>query len=322
MKPTVVVYKALPEPVLARLAAHFELLQVDPVGADGRAALSAALAHADGAIGSSTRIDAGMITHATRIKAFATVSVGVDQFDLDALAARGIVLMNTPDVLTETTADAVFALLLASARRVVELANYVRAGRWRGSITAASFGRDVHHKTIGIVGFGRIGQALAQRASAGFHMRVLYTSPRAVPRAGERYGAHRVELDDLLKGSDFVCLQAPLTDSTRHMIGAPQFALMKRDAILINGARGAIVDEPALIEALRTGTIAGAGLDVFEHEPLAPDSPLLQMDNVVALPHIGSATRETRLAMAQCAADNLIAGLTQGRWQNVYRRSS
>ncbi|HVW53729.1 MAG TPA: D-glycerate dehydrogenase [Trinickia sp.] len=313
MTPKIVVYKTLPEDVLDYLREHAQVVAVDSArGGSHQAladALGEALADADGAIGASVKVTPAMIARATRLKAISTISVGVDNFDLDDLTRRGIVLAHTPDVLTESTADTAFALVLSTARRVVELAEWVRAGHWRGSIGPAQYGVDVHGKTIGIVGLGRIGGALARRAALGFGMRVIYTN-RHINEAAERaYGARRVELDELLAQADFVCLQAPLTPQTHHLIGAAQLSAMKRSAILINASRGAIVDEAALIEALANGTIAGAGLDVFEREPLGADSPLLAMRNVVALPHIGSATHETRHAMARCAAENLVAAL-------------
>jgi len=321
MTPKIVVYKTLPEDVLDYLREHARVFLVDSTrGASHPAladALGEALVDADGAIGASVKVTPAMVARATRLKAISTISVGVDNFDLDDLTRRGIVLAHTPDVLTESTADTVFALVLSTARRVVELAEWVRAGHWHGSIGPAQYGVDVHGKTIGIVGLGRIGGALARRAALGFGMRVIYTN-RHINEAAERaYGARRVELDELLAQADFVCLQTPLTPQTRHLIGASQLSAMKRSAILINASRGAIVDEAALIEALAHGTIAGAGLDVFEREPLAADSPLLAMRNVVALPHIGSATHETRHAMARCAAENLVAALAGTLRRNV-----
>lgn len=229
-------------------------------------------------------------------------------------------LAHTPDVLTEATADTVFALILASARRVVELAEYVKSGQWRQSIGEALYGTDVNGKTLGIVGLGRIGTALARRAALGFRMPVLYTSRSPHPQAEAQFGARRVELDELLATADFVCLQVPLSPQTRHLIGARELAKMKRDAILVNASRGPVVDEAALIDTLRAGAIRAAGLDVFEHEPLAADSPLLSMRNVVALPHIGSATRETRHAMARCAAENVIAALDGTLARNIVNR--
>ncbi|HEY1996315.1 D-glycerate dehydrogenase [Paraburkholderia sp.] len=302
----IVAYKPLPDDVLAYLRQHAEVVQVD---ATQHEALAAALKDADGAIGSSVKITPRMLEGATKLKALSTVSVGFDQFDVADLTRRGIVLAHTPDVLTESTADTVFSLMLASARRVVELADWVRAGQWRSGIGPAHYGVDVQGKMLGIVGLGRIGGAVARRAALGFNMKVQYTNRSPNLQAEQAYGARRVELGELLATSDFVCLQVPLTPETRHLIGADQLRAMKKSAILINASRGATVDEAALIEALQSGTIHAAGLDVFETEPLAADSPLLKMPNVVALPHIGSATHETRHAMARNAAENLVAAL-------------
>lgn len=316
MKPKIVVYKALPADVADYLREHAELIDVD---ADQPGALAAALKDADGAIGASVKITPAMLD-GSRVKALSTISVGYDQFDVPDLTKRGIVLAHTPDVLTESTADTVFSLILASARRVVELADWVKAGHWKASIGPAQFGVDVQGKTLGIVGLGRIGGAVARRAALGFNMKVLYTNRSPNEAAERNYGARRVELDELLASSDFVCLQVPLTDATRHLIGAEQLKKMKKSAILINASRGATVDEQALIAALEAGTIHGAGLDVFEREPVDPASPLLRMPNVVALPHIGSATHETRHAMARCAAENLVAALAGTLDVNVVNR--
>jgi gluconate 2-dehydrogenase len=321
MKPKIVAYKPLPVDVLAFLREHTQVVELDAAGGLSREALAAALtdalADADGAIGASVKVTPAMLAGAKRLKVLSTISVGVDNFDIADLTRRGIVLAHTPDVLTESTADTVFALILASARRVVELAEWVKAGHWHGSISEAQYGVDVHGKTLGIVGLGRIGGALARRAALGFGMRVLYTNRHPNETAEHEYGARRVALAQLLAESDFVCVQVPLTPETRKLIGAQELKAMKRSAILINASRGAIVDEAALIGALADGTIAGAGLDVFEHEPLAADSPLLRMNNVVALPHIGSATHETRNAMALCAAQNVVAALAGKLTRNI-----
>src|ERR1700754_518013 len=317
MKSRIVVYKPLPEDVHAWLREQAEVIEVDASKHD---AFVAALKDADGAIGSTVQITPAMIDGASRLKALSTISVGYDAFDVADLTRRGIVLAHTPDVLTESTADTVFALMLAAARRVVELAGWVKAGEWKASIGPQHFGVDVQGKTLGIVGLGRIGGAVARRAALGFNMNVLYTNRSANPEAERQYGARRVELDTLLAQADFVCLQVPLSDETRHLIGAPQLRAMKKTAILINAARGPVVDEAALIEALQAGTILAAGLDVFEQEPVAADSPLLAMRNVVALPHIGSATHETRHAMARCAAENLIGALNGTLARNIVNR--
>ncbi|RQH07991.1 NAD(P)-dependent oxidoreductase [Paraburkholderia dinghuensis] len=316
MTQKIVVYKTLPDDVAAWLREHAELVVVDP---QTPGALAAALRDADGAIGASVTITPAML-EGSRVRALSTISVGYDQFDIADLTRRGIVLAHTPDVLTESTADTVFALILASARRVVELADWVKAGKWMVSVGSAQFGVEVQGKTLGIIGLGRIGGAVARRAALGFNMKVQYTNRSANAIAERDYGARRVALDELLATSDFVCLQVPLTPETHHLIGADELRTMKRSAILINASRGATVDEAALVAALEAGTIRGAGLDVFEREPLEPTSPLLAMPNVVALPHIGSATYETRHAMARCAAENLVAALAGKLDRNIVNR--
>ncbi len=311
-----VVYTAIPEPLLAQLRQRFEVTYFESVNTGNRAAFVSAVHSAHALLGSSVQMDRALLDPARELKAIATITVGYDAFDVDYLSERGIVLSNTPDVLTETTADAIFALVLATARRVVELAEFIKAGEWRESIGAAQFGVNVHSKTLGIVGMGRVGQAVARRGRLGFGMNILYHNRNPAPAAEAELGARLLPLDELLTQSDFVCLVVPLSAATEKLIGAREFALMKRSAIFVNGARGRIVDEAALIAALRAGTIHGAGLDVFEHEPLSVDSPLLTMKNVVALPHIGSATHETRYDMARLAVDNIIAAMA-GRPQNV-----
>lgn len=313
MKKRIVLYKRVQPDVLELLNRHFEIAQFDGLASADRPAFLAALARAQGLIGMYGRIDAATIDAAPLLEAVCTVSVGYDAIDLDRLNARGILLCNTPDVLTETTADTAFALILGTARRVAELAQWMKEGHWRQPVAEPQYGSDVHGKTLGIVGLGRIGTAVARRGALGFGMRVLYTARTPKPQAEQELGAQRRELDQLLEQSDFVCVLAPLSAETRHLIGAPQFARMKPGAYFINAARGAVVDETALIAALRQGRIAGAGLDVYQQEPLPMDSPLLTLPNVLALPHIGSATRETRHAMELCAADNLIEALAGRR---------
>jgi gluconate 2-dehydrogenase len=302
----IVVYKPLPEETIEYLRSHAEVTIVDP---KQPGALIEALKDADGAIGTGVKMNAETLEGATRLKVLSTVSVGFDAFDVDYLNRRGILLTNTPDVLTESTADTAFSLVLLTARRLAELAAYVKAGKWTKKIGEDLFGVDVHHKTLGIVGLGRIGTSVARRASLGFEMNVLYVDQGINERAENEYGAKKVELDELLRTSDFVLLQAPLTPGTRNLISTAQLKAMKRSAFLINASRGPIVDEPALIEALKAGTIAGAGLDVYVEEPLSVESPLLKLDNVVTLPHIGSATHETRQAMNKNAAENLVSAL-------------
>jgi phosphogluconate 2-dehydrogenase len=317
MKKQVVLYKKLSPLLMARLHEQAEVTLIENLDAEGLAKLRNALPRAHGLLGASLKLDAELLDLAPDLQAIASVSVGVDNYDIDYLTERRILLSNTPDVLTETTADTGFALILATARRVVELANLVRAGQWNRNIGPAHFGSDVHGKTLGIIGMGRIGEALAQRGHFGFGMPVIYHSQSPKPAVEQRFNARYRSLPELLQQADFVCLTLPLTAETQGLIGAEQFAQMRPETIFINISRGKVVDEAALIEALRTGRIRAAGLDVFDREPLNQDSPLLQLNNVVATPHIGSATHETREAMARCAVDNLLAALAGERPANL-----
>ncbi|HZE03873.1 MAG TPA: D-glycerate dehydrogenase [Solirubrobacteraceae bacterium] len=255
-------------------------------------------ADADGLLSLLTdRVDAELIAAAPRLRAIANYAVGYDNIDLGAAAARGIAVGNTPDVLTDATADLTFTLLLAAARRLPQALDSVRRGDWLTWEPARHLGFDVHGATLGIVGLGRIGQAVAQRAE-GFAMTVLHT--------GRRGG---VPLDELLERADFVSLHCPLTPETHHLIDAAALERMRPTAILVNTARGPIVDQAALVAALHAGQIAGAALDVTDPEPPAPDDPLLSAPNVIVAPHIGSATHSARERMAQLAVDNLMAAL-------------
>ncbi|NWD71569.1 bifunctional glyoxylate/hydroxypyruvate reductase B [Pseudomonas gingeri] len=317
MKKPVVLYKKLSPSLMARLHEHTQVTLIEDLGDNGLAQLRAALPEARGLLGASLKLDAALLDLAPKLEAIASVSVGVDNYDIDYLTRRRILLSNTPDVLTETTADTGFALILASARRVVELANLVRNGQWTRTIGPLHFGSDVHGKKLGIIGMGRIGEALAQRGHFGFGMPVLYHSHSPKPEVERRFNARYLGLHALLREADFICLTLPLTPETEGLIGAGELALMRPESILINISRGKVVDEQALIQALQNRQIRGAGLDVFEREPLASTSPLLSLNNVVATPHIGSATHETREAMARCAVDNLLAALAGERPENL-----
>ena len=305
MKKRLIVQGQLSDAQLATLEHLFEVTQLSKAMSLDAPDNRHYLAEAHGIIGSGLAITPELLDAAPKLEVISTISVGYDNIPVDELTRRGIMLCNTPDVLTETTADTGFTLIMATARRVVELAEWVKAGQWEASIGPSLYGSDVHGKTLGMVGFGRIGQAVAKRGALGFGMKVLYSNASPKPAIEQQLGATRRELDELLAESDFVCVTVPLTAETERLIGAQQFALMKRSAIFINIARGKVVDESALIDALNNGVIHAAGLDVFEQEPLSASSPLLKMTNVVALPHIGSATHETRDAMAQRAVDNI-----------------
>ena len=253
------------------------------------------------------RIDAPLMAAAPQLKVISNMAVGYDNIDVAAASRRGIPVGNTPGVLTETTADFAFALLMATARRIPEAARYITQGRWQTWHPTVLAGQDIYGATLGIVGFGRIGQAFARRAQ-GFDMRILVHS-RAHDAAIREIGAEKVPLDELLARSDFVSLHVPLTEATHHLIGRRELEQMKPSAVLINTARGAVVDPQALYDALAGGAILAAGLDVTEPEPIPLDDPLLGLDNCVVVPHIASASVATRRKMALMAVDNLIAGL-------------
>jgi glyoxylate reductase len=273
-----------------------------PVGA-----LTAAAAAADGLLVMLTeRIDADLLAAAPSVRIVSNMAVGFDNLDVAAATKRRVLVTNTPGVLTETTADLAFALLLAAARRVVEGDRVVRQGGWGPWHPSFLLGRDVHGATLGVVGLGAIGEAVATRGR-GFGMRVLYTSRARKPEAEARLGIEWRSLDDLLRESDFVSLHVALTSETKGLIGARELGLMKAQAYLINTARGPVVDEGALVDALRRRQIAGAALDVATVEPVRPGNALLGLDNLVITPHIGSATVATRTKMADLAVENLIA---------------
>ena len=253
-------------------------------------------------------VDAEVMDASVNLRVISNYAVGVDNIDVKAATARGIAVGNTPGVLTETTADLAFALVLAVARRIVEADRFLRNCGWRAWSPTLFLGQDVHHSTMGIIGMGRIGQEVARRAH-GFSMSILYTSSNPVTEVEKELGARRVTLEELLRQSDMISIHAPLTEKTRHLIGKSEFEMMKPGAILVNTARGPIIDQHALYEALKAHRIAGAGLDVFENEPVDCGDPLLELDNVVVVPHIGSASVVTRTKMAFMAVDNVIAGL-------------
>ncbi len=307
-KPIIFVTRILPRPALDRLAEVFDLRLNELDRPLTPAELRGGIADADALLCLLTdSVDADLISAAPRLRVISNYAVGYNNIDVEFATRRGIAVCNTPGVLSESTADLAWALIMSCARRIVESNRFVREGRFSGWEPLLFLGNDIHAKTLGIVGMGRIGQVVAKRAS-GFEMRVLYHDPSADTHALPP-SWQAVELSYLLQNSDFVSLHAPLTPQTRHLIGAEQLALMKPTAVLINTARGPIIDESALIAALRERRIAAAGLDVFEAEPHIPPE-LLELDNAVLLPHIGSASVETRTRMGLLAAENAIAVVT------------
>jgi lactate dehydrogenase-like 2-hydroxyacid dehydrogenase len=307
-KPTVVVTRRLPEPVERELARDFDArLNRDdrPLGAEG---LRQALASADALLCTVTdRLTAEVLAvEPRRVRLLANFGVGFNHIDVDAAKARGLAVSNTPDVLTDATADLAMTLLLAVSRRVGEGERRLRSGAWSGWRPTHMLGTQVSGKTLGLVGMGRIARAVAQRAHHGFGMRVIFHDPFPPPGdVAAALGAEpRERLEQVLEESDFVSLHCPATPETRHLMNADRLARLKPGAYLINTARGDVVDEAALVAALRAGRLAGAGLDVYEREPqVSPE--LLAMENVVLLPHLGSATQETRIAMGMRALENL-----------------
>ncbi len=254
------------------------------------------------------RIDEEVLARAPRLRVVSNMAVGYDNIDVAACTRRGIPVGNTPGVLTDATADLAFALILAAARRLVEAVDYVRAGKWKTWSPSLLLGYDVYGATLGILGLGRIGAAVARRAT-GFGMRVIYHSRRRHEEVEAALGVAYVDMDTLLREADILSIHTPLTPETYHLIGEEELRRMKPTAILVNTARGGVVDPAALYTALREGWIAYAALDVTEPEPIPPDDPLLQLPNCIVLPHIGSATHATRRRMALIAAENLLAGV-------------
>jgi glyoxylate reductase len=311
VKPKVFVTRVIPEAGLKRIRDACDA----EVWADSLpppyAVLRQKVATCDGLVSLLTdKIDAALLDAAPRLKVVSNFAVGVNNIDVAAATERGIAVGNTPGVLTDATADMAFCLLIAAARRVVEGHQYTLAGKWTTWEPLGHLGQDLAGKTLGIVGMGRIGQAMARRCRGGWDMKVLYHDVYRNEQAERELGARQVDFDTLLRESDFVSLHADLNDKTRGMFAAAQFRQMKRTAVLVNTARGPLVDQKELYEALKSGTIFAAGLDVTDPEPLAQDEPLLRLPNVVIAPHIASATVGTRNAMAEICANNLIAGVT------------
>lgn len=315
MKPKIYSTYAMPEDVKEFMAEYCDIRQWQGDGRIPRDILLKEIADVEGLYtgGSSMvgRIDEELLNHAPHLKVISNVSVGYNNFDVEAMNKRNIIGTNTPHVLDETVADLAFALILSTARRITELDRFVKEGSWKPTTKYHEiYGKDVHSTTLGIVGMGRIGEAIARRAKFGFNMDVLYCNRNRKLEAEEKYGAEYCDLPSLLTRADYIVLMTPLTSETFQIIGEEEFKMMKKSAVFINVSRGQTVDEQSLIHALQNGEIHGAGLDVFETEPVNQDNPLLQMSNVVTVPHIGSATALTEAAMAMRAAENVVAVLT------------
>jgi glyoxylate reductase len=308
-KPKVLLTRLLPQPGINLLKKYFELKINPEDNIMSKEKIIEKIKDKHGLICLLTdKIDAEIMDAGRKLKTIANYAVGFNNIDIDEATKRNIPVTNTPGVLTETTADLVFALILSTARRIVEADRFLRGGKFKGWAPTLLLGNDVYNKTLGIIGFGKIGRAVAQRAK-GFHMKIIYYEPvRLSHDIEKKYSAEYESFDDLLKESDFITIHTPLVESTHHLISEKEFSLMKKTAYLINAARGSIVDEKALVEALKKKKIAGCALDVFEREPDV-EKELITIPNTILVPHIGSASIETRTKMALIVVENVIAVL-------------
>lgn len=317
MKPTIIAYNCVAESVLEDLKKDFHLIYLENTRNMDDESLKEPLSKAVGAIGLGLKVNEALLDLAPNLKIVSNVSVGYDNLNLEVMTKRNVMGTHTPDVLTDTTADAIFGLLIATARRIPEMDQLVKSGKWHSFLTPEQFGMDVHHKTLGIIGMGRIGEAIARRAHFGFQMDILYHNRNRRPEVENEVNAAFVSMDELLKTSDYVCLMVPASPDTKDFIGTEEFKKMKKSAIFINGSRGQNVDEDALCDALENGEILAAGTDVYKIEPVPANSRLLQFPNLVTLPHLGSATAETETKMSELAAKNLRFGLQGLRPPNL-----
>ena len=309
MQKKVVVFSQIDSEILQRLEQQFKVVNINPKLGDVNQQILEHSADADAMIGAGRLLNSKNLAYAKKLKVISSVSVGYDNYDLSYLNQQKIWLTHTPHVLTETTADLAFSLLMSAARRIPELDQWTKQGQWSRTVGPSQFGMDIFGKTIGIIGLGHIGAAIARRAFHGFNMNVLYHNRREKIEVAEAFSAQFCALDDLLKKSDFVVVAVDLNAASQALIGVRELASMQAHAVLVNISRGAVVDENALIQALKDKQIFAAGLDVYEKEPLQ-SSELFQLNNVVTLPHVGSATQATRKRMAELAYQNLIDALS------------
>ncbi|WP_419820503.1 2-hydroxyacid dehydrogenase [Acinetobacter sp.] len=310
MNKKVVVFSQIDSEVQAKLAEKYQLVVLNPKQGDINVQIRQAVVDADAMIGAGRLLNESNIATAEKLKIISSVSVGYDNYDVDYLNQKKIWLSNTPHVLTETTADLAFTLLMSAARKVPSLDHWTKQGEWQRTVNATQFGQEIFGKTLGIIGLGHIGAAIARRGFYGFNMNILYHNRREKIEVAQQFNAQYKSLEALLKQADFVVVTVDLNSQSKALIGTQEFALMQKHAVFVNIARGSVVDEYALTEALRNRQIFAAGLDVYQKEPLQ-QSPLFELDNVVTLPHIGSATAETRKKMAELAFQNLVDALEQ-----------
>lgn len=307
----VVVFSQIDQDVLTQLQQDYQVVVLNPKLGDINEQIRTEIVDADAMIGAGRLLNQSNLAPAQKLKMISTVSVGYDNYDVDYLNQQRIWLANTPHVLTETTADLAFSLLLSAARKIPQLDAWTKQGQWKRTVAVEQFGVDVFGKTLGIIGLGHIGAAIARRGFHGFNMDILYHNRREKIEVAQAFNAQYRDLDQLLQQSDFIVVAVDLNSESKALIGAEQFDLMQKHAVFINIARGSVVDKNALIDALQQNKIFAAGLDVYAKEPLQ-SSPLFELPNVVTAPHIGSATAETRQKMVKLAYQNLIDGL-EGR---------
>ncbi|MDM1323970.1 2-hydroxyacid dehydrogenase [Acinetobacter pseudolwoffii] len=311
MKQKVVVFSQIDADIQNKLEQHYDVAYIQPKLGDVNRQLLQEVQDADGMIGAGRLLNRDNLATATRLKVISSVSVGYDNYELDYLNEKNIYLSHTPHVLTETTADLAFTLLMSAARKVAYLDHWTKQGQWQRTVGEAQFGLDIFGKTLGIIGLGHIGAAVARRGFYGFNMNILYHNRREKPELAQGLNAQYSDLDELLQRSDFVVIAVDLNADSKALIAAAELEKMQPHAVLVNISRGSVIDEQALIDALKAKQIFAAGLDVYQKEPLK-ESELFQLDNVVTLPHVGSATAATRKKMAKLAYQNLVDAL-EGR---------
>ena len=322
-KQKVVVFSQIDSIIQQRLQQDYTVVVLNPKDGDINEQIRQQVQDADAMIGAGRVLNASNLATAKKLKIISSVSVGYDNYDVEYLNQKKIWLAHTPHVLTETTADLAFTLLMSAARKVPALDQWTKQGEWKRTVGTAQFGQEIFGKTLGVIGLGHIGAAIARRAFHGFNMRIVYHNRHEKLSLAQALSAQYLSLEDLLQQSDFVVIAVDLNQDSKALIGAEQLALMQKHAVLVNISRGSVLDEQALIEVLQARKIFAAGLDVYQQEPLQ-SSPLFQLDNVVTLPHIGSATAETRYKMAELAYHNLHtalqgkipAALVNPQWQN------
>jgi len=316
-KPKAVIAYPVPQEVVEFVREHCDLKVLDfskPVNLE---TIKDEISDAEGMVILGLRIDDQLLDHAPKLKVTSNITVGYNNCDLEAMKKRNVLCTHSPGVLDETVADFVMGLLVSAARRLPELDTFTKEGRWVKGDMSELFGRDVHHSTLGIIGMGRIGEAVARRAKFGFEMDVIYYNRSRKEIVEKELGITYKPMDELLAEADFLVTLTPLTAETTHLIGEREFGLMKEGSFIINASRGPVIDEEALIKALQSGKLAGAGLDVFEKEPLPKDSPLLSMKNVVTTPHIAAGTHQTMANLAWTAAKSMVGVLETGTSKNI-----